>query len=79
MLNKNLIIIFAKKRRLGPGYYNIKQSSEIECYNKKSQRGMLDALSERFSDNIQNNNPGKVFYFLLLKIQSNYRINLVIF
>jgi hypothetical protein len=38
---------------LGPGYYDIVEKEKIT-----SRRGMLNALSERFSNDYGNNNPG---------------------
>jgi hypothetical protein len=55
LLSKN------KKKRLGPGHYNIKYSFEAESFKPQSKRGMLDTASARFSDYALNNNPGMIY------------------
>jgi hypothetical protein len=62
--NKNLNIIYKslqlnlinilKKKKLGPGYYSIQSEKE----KPHSNIGLLDALSDRFSGNEINQNPG---------------------
>ena len=49
-----------KKRRLGPGYYDLCETDDKIKAKPHSERGMLGALAERFTDKHINNNPGKV-------------------
>ncbi len=47
-----------KKRRLGPGYYDLCETDDKLKAKPHSERGMLAALAERFTDKHINNNPG---------------------
>ena len=57
-----------QKIRIGPGYYKPKWMDEIEAFNKKSCRGMLDSLSDRFPEYVLNNNPGIYENYLIFSL-----------
>ncbi|RMZ95587.1 hypothetical protein BpHYR1_024729 [Brachionus plicatilis] len=50
------------KIRLGPAYYTLKDNIQLENDKPKSTKGIIDHLSERFSDKGINHNPGPGAY-----------------
>ena len=50
---------FLKKRRLGPGHYDYVDTFQKQSEKPQSNRGMLDAMYDRFSYQKMSDNPGK--------------------